>query len=89
MTAEFNLNLIRCIITGSKINSADQATLDLLNEAIRSGGITNRLGDVITDTISSGLVNQDRSILYIVRNGIPLMIDGDCIPLNQLKERHP
>ena len=59
----------------------DAALLGRLNDAIRRGGVTNRGGQAVSTPIDEGLVREDGSVLYPVRDDIPIMLIDESIPL--------
>jgi uncharacterized protein YbaR (Trm112 family) len=66
------------------VRPAEGELLDRLNQAIRSGSVTNRGGDEVTDPIEEGLVREDDKILYPVREDIPIMLIDEAIELDKL-----
>jgi uncharacterized protein YbaR (Trm112 family) len=58
--------------------------LDRLNQAIRSGGVTNRGGGDVSHPVEEGLVREDDKILYPVREDIPIMLIDEAIELDKL-----
>ena len=78
------LKILRCPVSGSPLSPAEPELLDRINAAISGGAIKNRFGDKVTKRVSDGLVNQDRSLLLVVDDGIPSLIADEAIPLDQL-----
>ena len=75
------LELLRCPVTHSKLSIIDAAKLAELNEQIRQGKACDRKGRSITEELSSGLINADRSHAYSVREGIMQLIADEGIVL--------
>ena len=75
---------LRCLETGSTLSCADAELVGQLNKAIGRGTITNRLGQTVSLPIETGLVNESRTLLYLVINEIPQMVLDEAISLNQL-----
>ena len=75
------LDILVCPETKQALSVADAALLEPLNRAIREGGVTNRGGQAVSTPIEEGLVRQDGSVLYPVRDDIPIMLIDESIPL--------
>ena len=52
--------------------------------AIRSGGMTNRRGDAVSEPRDEGLIREDDKVLYPVREDIPIMLIDEAIELDTL-----
>ena len=63
---------------------AEGGVLDRLNQAIRSGGVTNRGGSEVAEPLEEGLIREDDKILYPVREDIPIMLIDEAIELDKL-----
>lgn len=80
------LEMLICPENGMSLRSADAELLRQVNDAIRAGRISNRLGDRVEKVLSEGLVREDGQGLYAVRDGIPVMLVDEMIPLDQVPE---
>jgi len=80
----FLLEVIRCPVTGSKLDLADQSWLETVNQAIKNGNLYNRGGQKVEAEIDEGLINQDRSLLLPIRQGILVMVSDEAIELSQV-----
>ncbi len=78
------LLILRCPVTHKGLNVADRATIDRINAAIGSGGIANRDGAVLSQPLDEALVTDDEKLAYPVSNGIPVLLEGESISLDQL-----
>ena len=78
------LEILVCPETHQPVRLAGAELLDRLNQAIRSGDVTNRGGDEVTDPVEDGLVREDDKILYPVREEIPIMLIDEAIELDKL-----
>ncbi len=78
------LEILVCPETHQSVRPAEGELLDRLNQAIRSGGVTNRGGNEVADPVDEGLVREDDKILYPVREDIPIMLIDEAIELDQL-----
>jgi uncharacterized protein YbaR (Trm112 family) len=75
------LDILVCPETKQPLSVADAALLDRLNAAIHRGGIKNRGGQAVSAPIDVGHVRKDGSVLYPVRDDIPIMLIDESIPL--------
>jgi uncharacterized protein YbaR (Trm112 family) len=73
------LALIRCPESQSRLHRADESTLSAMNHAIETGSVVNRAGEVVTQPIQSGLVNEKRTLLYPIREGITVLVVDQAI----------
>jgi uncharacterized protein YbaR (Trm112 family) len=78
------LEILVCPETHQPVRLAGAELLDRLNQAIRSGDVTNRGGDEVTDPVEEGLVREDDKILYPVREEIPIMLIDEAIEVDKL-----
>jgi len=75
------LEILACPETQQPVALADAAILARLNEEIDTGRLRNRGGDAVSARIEEGLVREDGKILYIVDDGIPVMLIEESIEL--------
>jgi uncharacterized protein YbaR (Trm112 family) len=65
---------------------ADEELLRRLNEAVQLGKVTNRIQRKVCQPVDQALINEDRSLLFPVRDDIPTLIADEAIPLEQLPD---
>lgn len=75
------LDILVCPESKQPVRRADADLLGRLNQRIEAGGVTNRGGQPIEERLEEGLVREDDSYLYPVRDGIPIMLVDEAIPL--------
>ena len=78
------LEILVCPETHQPVRPAEGGVLDRLNQAIRSGGVTNRGGSEVAEPLEEGLIREDDKILYPVREDIPIMLIDEAIELDKL-----
>ena len=78
------LEIVVCPETHQPVRPGEGELLDRLNDAIRSGSVTNRGGEEVADPVEEGRVREDDKILYPVREDIPIMLIDEAIELDKL-----
>lgn len=77
------LDILVCPETKQPLRVADAGLLERLNNSVRQGALTTRGGKPVSTPVEAGLVRQDGSILYPVRDDIPIMLIDESIPLSK------
>lgn len=75
------LEILVCPETKEPVHLADSSLLERMNRAIREGRATNRGGKALTEPLEAALVRADAKIAYPVREGIPIMLLDEAIPI--------
>ena len=78
------LAILRCPVTHKGLALARPATLKNINAAIDAGKVTNRDGQVLGEPLVEALLTDDGKVLYPVSNGIPVLLEGESINMEQL-----
>ncbi len=78
------LTILRCPVTHKGLSVAGRDLLARVNAAIESGGISNHDGTVLTSPLDEALVTDDEKLAYPVSNGIPVLLEGESISLEQV-----
>jgi uncharacterized protein YbaR (Trm112 family) len=78
------LTILRCPVTHKGLNVAGRDTLARVNAAIESGGISNRDGTVLSEPLEEALITDDEKLVYPVSKGIPVLLEGESIGLEQV-----
>ena len=76
------LEILVCPETKQPIAAASDAILATLNEKIAASHLKNRGGEPVTTPIAEGLIREDGKILYLVDDGIPVMLVEESIELS-------
>ena len=76
------LEILVCPETKQPISVASDAVLATLNEKIQANSLKSRGGESVKTAITEGLVREDGRILYVVDDGIPVMLIEESIELS-------
>lgn len=76
------LKILACPETKQPLAEADAALVARVNEQIARGGLQNRGGQEVRDSLEAGLVRKDQRYLYPVRSGIPVLLVEEAIALS-------
>jgi uncharacterized protein YbaR (Trm112 family) len=79
------LAILRCPITHKGLSVAKKDLLARVNSAIAAGGLSNRDGAVLSAALDEALVTDDEKLVYPVANGIPVLLEGESISLDQVE----
>ena len=75
------LEILVCPETRQPVAMASEELIAELNLRIKAGSLRNRGGDAVDETIAEGLLREDGKILYVVDEGIPVMLIEESIEL--------
>jgi uncharacterized protein YbaR (Trm112 family) len=75
------LEILVCPETKQPVAPASDEVLQKINSEIESGKLRNRGGEPVGTPIVEGLLREDGKILYIVDDGIPVMLIEESIEL--------
>ena len=75
------LDILVCPETKQPVKPAGDELLARINDQIKAGSLRNRGGDTVSNAISEGLLREDGQILYVVDDGIPVMLIEESIEL--------
>ena len=78
------IDILVCPENKSKVTLAEQPLVDKANAAIEARTLTSRGGEIIDEKIEGGLLREDGVYMYPIREGIPIMLIDEAIPLEQL-----
>ena len=78
------LAILCCPETKQPVSFADAVLVGTLNAAVARGGLKNKGGKPVSAQMDGGLIRADRAILYPIREGIPVMLIEEGIPLDQV-----
>jgi uncharacterized protein YbaR (Trm112 family) len=75
------LEILVCPETKQAVAPADAALITRLNGEIEAGTLRNRGGEKVTTPIAEALLREDSKVLYVVDDGIPVMLIEESIEL--------
>lgn len=78
------LAILCCPETKQAVTVAESALVDKLNAAVARGGLKNKGKKPVSEQMDGGLIRADQKILYPIREGIPVMLIEEGIPLDQV-----
>ena len=78
------LSILHCPVTHKGLAPAKPATLKSVNAAIVAGELSNSDGNTLSEPLDEALVTDDGKVLYPLANGIPVLLAGESINLEQL-----
>jgi len=78
------LSILCCPVTHKGLSLARPDLLKKINSAIGDGKLVNRDGATLSDALNEALVTDDGKIMYPVNEGIPVLLEGESVGLNQL-----
>jgi len=78
------LEILCCPVTHKGLSLVRKDLLDSVNKAIASGKLTNHEGTMLRTGLVEALVTDDGKRLYPVNDGIPVLLEGESVLLEQL-----
>ena len=78
------LTILRCPVTHKGLSVLKKDKLQKVNAAIGEGRLVNHDGAAIEDPLSEALVTDDGKRIYPVADGIPVLLEGESISMEQL-----
>ena len=75
------LEILVCPETKQRVSPAAAEIVSQINARIDSGDLRNRGGEAVGKQIAEGLLREDGKILYVVDDGIPVMLVEESIEL--------
>ncbi|MEM9301669.1 MAG: hypothetical protein AAGE01_06140 [Pseudomonadota bacterium] len=68
------LEILCCPVTRRQVSVLNSARQDALRNAVAEGSVQYVDGDAVTETFDDVLVTDDEKVLYLVIDGIPVML---------------
>jgi len=83
MVSERLLAIIVCPETRQPLRLADASLVEELNRRIETGSLKSRGGEAVAERLDEGLIREDGAFLYPVRDGTPVLLVDEAIPLGR------
>jgi uncharacterized protein YbaR (Trm112 family) len=78
------LTILRCPVSHKGLSILKKADLKRINDAIEKGELVNQDGDRVAGHLSEALVTDDGKRVYPIADGIPVLLEGEGISMEQL-----
>lgn len=78
------LAILRCPVTHKGLSVLKKDKLQRLNAAIGEGGVVNHEGASLGEPLAEALITDDGKRVYPVADGIPVLLEGESISMEQL-----
>ena len=75
------LDILVCPESKVPVSLADTSLLERMNRAIAAGGVIARGGAEVREPLQAALVRSGGDLLYPIRDGIPIMLIDEAIPV--------
>ena len=79
------LHILRCPVTKQKLNTVSEDDLIILNQCISEDALQHIDGSIVKEQLSAALTTENRHTIYKVINGIPVMLENESIPAEQIE----
>ena len=78
------LTILRCPVTHKGLSVLKKDKLEKVNAAIAAGGVSTHDGVRLSEPLTEALVTDDGKRLYPVNDGIPVLLEGESIHMEQI-----
>ncbi len=76
------LEILVCPESRTPVRLADRELLERVNQGVAEGRLRTRGGTKVEGALEAGLIREDGRLLYPVRDGIPVMLVDEAIPID-------
>ncbi len=78
------LTILRCPVTHKGLSVLKKDKLEKVNAAIEAGTLETQGGVKLAEPLTEALVTDDGKRVYPVDDGIPVLLEGESIAMEQL-----
>jgi len=78
------LEVLVCPVTKQPVFPLDQPRLDKVNQRIVQGKIHAHSGRQLTAPLQQALITRNGNTLYRVEAGVPVMLEDESVPCEQI-----
>ena len=78
------LTILRCPVSHKGLSILKKDTLEQINAAIQQGELKNREGELLVEPLAEALITDDGKRVYPIDDGIPVLLEGESISMEQL-----
>ena len=78
------LTILRCPVSHKGLSVLKKDKLARVNAAIDAGDLVNHEGSAIAAALTEALITDDGKRIYPVNDGIPVLLEGESISMEQL-----
>jgi uncharacterized protein YbaR (Trm112 family) len=79
------LDIICCPVTRSPLELLSERELADLNQRIAAHKIKNRDEAIVDEPLEQALVTRSGKLVYPIRDGVPVLLEDQAMPLSQLE----
>ena len=83
------LDILACPATRQPLAMLEARGLDLLNQAIRAGGVQRGDDSLQSEPLREALITRDRKRVYRIDDGIPVLLVEEGIGTGQVADFPP
>ncbi|GJL60627.1 MAG: hypothetical protein NPIRA03_34840 [Nitrospirales bacterium] len=77
------LAILCCPETKQEVCLLDPTVVEHLNQRISKGELKTKGGHPVTEQIDGGLLRKDKTVIYPIRDQIPIMLIEEGIPIEK------
>lgn len=78
------LSILCCPVTHKDLLPARSEQLQSINTAIKAGELVNRDGVKLVNQLTEALITDDGKTMYPVSDGIPVLLEGESVGMDQI-----
>lgn len=79
------LDILCCPVTRTSLEMLSERELAVLNERIAAQRVRNREDVLVGEPVTEALVTRTGKLVYPVRDGVPVLLEEQAMPLQQLE----